>query len=132
MKNRLPALLCLLAALVLECLPGAAIMRFAAGPDSPVFESVPYFSMLALGYAYFAPVAAGLCTLAGTVAAYIAWQRSQAAKAVRVSLALSAAALILSAITVLTPGRLTLRVFLIPLLLFLSCVWQISCLRRQN
>lgn len=107
-------------------------MRFAAGPDSPVFEPVPYFSMLALGYAYFAPVAAGLCTLAGTIAAYIAWQRPQTVKVVRVSFALSVAALILSVITVLTPGRLTLHTFLIPLLLFLSSAWQLFCLRRQN
>lgn len=131
MKNRLLPLLCLLAALALECFPGAAVMRFAAGPDSPVFEPIPYFSMLALGYAYFAPVAAGACTLAGAIAAYAAWRRPQALKAGRVSLVLSVLAALLSVVTVLTPGRLTLHALSVPLLLCVSSVWQALSLRRH-
>lgn len=50
-------------ALVLEILPVGAVMVFATGPDDRVTKTFSYFSLLPLGYANFAPLAAGVLTI---------------------------------------------------------------------
>lgn len=51
-------------ALVLEILPAGAVMVFATGPSERTTETYSYFSLLPLGYANFAPLAAGILTIA--------------------------------------------------------------------
>ncbi len=51
-------------ALVLEALPGGAVLIFSDGSGSGVVETYSYFSLTPFGYANFAPLITGILTIA--------------------------------------------------------------------
>lgn len=71
--------LCLLAALVLECLPWGAVLNFARpasdGSIGRFRETYSYFSLMPVGYGMFFPMLTGVLTAALLAAALLQWRR---------------------------------------------------------
>ena len=63
-KAKTALLSCLLpmAAIILECLPGGAVLHIASGPYDTVERRYPYFSLTPFGYANFGPLIAAALT----------------------------------------------------------------------
>ncbi len=50
-------------AIVLESLPGGAVLIFSDGSGSGIVSTFPYFSLTPFGYANFAPLITGILTI---------------------------------------------------------------------
>lgn len=59
------ALMLLLTALVLELLPGSAVLVFADGPESRIVRYYSCFDRMLVGYANFGPPLSGVLTVCG-------------------------------------------------------------------
>lgn len=63
-KTKMALLSCLAPtmAIILECLPGGAVLHIASGPYDTMARTYPYFSLAPFGYANFGPLIAAALT----------------------------------------------------------------------
>lgn len=85
----------LVIALILEALPGGAVLIFSDGSGSGIISTYSYFSLTPFGYANFAPLITGVLTIVLLVMVVVSFIRAGGKK-------LRTAIIVVSAIAVLT------------------------------
>lgn len=107
MKNQaktvdVAGILCCITAFILEVLPYGVAMIFSDGPNKKIVRTYSYFSLMPFGYGEYAPLAAGLLTLAAAALILAAWWRRTAGIRLRRKAVLCAAfAAVFSLLTLL-------------------------------
>lgn len=129
------ALLCQLAALVLEALPNGVILIFASGPNERITETFSYFSMTPFGYANFFPLPTALLTVAVIVLCIVSLLKSlNVMKIQNAAFICSVIAIILSIMPLLLFGKeyMSAISYTISALMLLSIVFQAVANRHLN
>ena len=129
------ALLCQLAALVLEVLPDGVILIFAPGPNERVTETFSYFSLTPFGYANFSPLPTGILTVAVIVLCAISLLKNlKATKLQNSAFICNVIALALSVMPLLLFGKeyMSTVSYTISALMLLSIVFQAVANRQLD
>lgn len=114
---------CMLAALVLQIIPGSAVLVFS-GPDYHNVELLSCFDPMLIGYAMFSPFLSAVLNAAGVVMTVILliFKKAQLANKIFVCTAISAIFMVLPLLY--SVEYLTLMGFFVALLLFFSAAFQ--------
>ncbi|MCD7770935.1 MAG: hypothetical protein LUH23_02435 [Oscillospiraceae bacterium] len=83
-------------AIVLEALPGGAVLIFSDGSGSGIISTYSYFSLTPFGYANFAPLITGLLTIALLVMVIVGFVRAGGKKLRTATIVVNALAVLVS------------------------------------
>ncbi len=83
-------------AIILEALPGGAVLIFSDGSGSGIISTYSYFSLTPFGYANFAPLITGLLTIALLIMVIVGFVRAGGKKLRTATIVVNAIAVLIS------------------------------------